>query len=121
MYLLSVNMIPFINKCNNFIMSHECFVSSRFSSEEVSAQNQVKASVQRKIRQSIAEEVMVTCDFFSFLALDKKFQKLFMYVHDSLSPPLQYPGLEPVLDELLPKKSALVVAKWFVILLVLFL
>lgn len=32
--------------------------SARFSSEEVSAQNQVKASVQRKIRQSIAEEVM---------------------------------------------------------------
>lgn len=29
----------------------------RFSSEEVSAQNQVKASVQRKIRQSIADEV----------------------------------------------------------------
>lgn len=29
----------------------------RFSSEDVSAQNQVKASVQRKIRQSIAEEV----------------------------------------------------------------
>ena len=56
--------------------------------------------------------------FFSFLVLNKKFQKLFMYVHDSLSPPLQYPGLEPVLDELLPKKSALVVAKWFVILLV---
>ncbi|THG18179.1 hypothetical protein TEA_024877 [Camellia sinensis var. sinensis] len=45
----------------------------------VSAQNQVKASVQRKIRQSIAEE---------------------------------YPGLEPVLDELLPKKSPLIVAKW---------
>ena len=37
-------------------------LSSRFSSEEVSAQNQVKASVQRKIRQSIAEEVTVTCD-----------------------------------------------------------
>ncbi|GER45999.1 malignant T-cell-amplified sequence 1 [Striga asiatica] len=50
----------------------------KFSSEEVSAQNQVKASVQRKIRQSIAEE---------------------------------YPGLEPVLDDLLPKKSPLVVAK----------
>ncbi|CAL5380968.1 unnamed protein product [Camellia sinensis] len=50
----------------------------KFSSEDVSAQNQVKASVQRKIRQSIAEE---------------------------------YPGLEPVLDELLPKKSPLIVAK----------
>ncbi|KAM5561136.1 hypothetical protein ABKV19_021973 [Rosa sericea] len=50
----------------------------RFSSEEVSAQNQVKASVQRKIRQSIAEE---------------------------------YPGLEQVLDDLLPKKSPLIVAK----------
>lgn len=37
--------------------------SSRFSSEEVSAQNQVKASVQRKIRQSIAEEVMFTNEF----------------------------------------------------------
>nr|GMD46908.1 malignant T-cell-amplified sequence 1 homolog [Ipomoea batatas] len=52
-----------------------------FSSEEVSGQNQVKASVQRKIRQSIAEE---------------------------------YPGLEPVLDDLLPKKSPLIVAKWFI-------
>ncbi|XP_031101783.1 uncharacterized protein LOC116005680 [Ipomoea triloba] len=50
----------------------------KFSSEEVSGQNQVKASVQRKIRQSIAEE---------------------------------YPGLEPVLDDLLPKKSPLIVAK----------
>ncbi|KAK9219196.1 hypothetical protein WN943_007837 [Citrus x changshan-huyou] len=49
-----------------------------FSAEEVSAQNQVKASVQRKIRQSIADE---------------------------------YPGLEPVLDDLLPKKSPLIVAK----------
>ncbi|KAF1893788.1 hypothetical protein Lal_00002318 [Lupinus albus] len=50
----------------------------KFSSEEVSAQNQVKASVQRKIRQSIAEE---------------------------------YPGLEPVMDDILPKKSPLIVAK----------
>lgn len=33
-------------------------IFDRFSSEEVSAQNQVKASVQRKIRQSIAEEVL---------------------------------------------------------------
>ncbi|KAL5996182.1 hypothetical protein ACLOJK_026256 [Asimina triloba] len=52
---------------------------SLFSSEDVSAQNQVKASVQRKIRQSIADE---------------------------------YPGLELVLDDLLPKKSPLIVAKW---------
>ncbi|GAB2211606.1 hypothetical protein Droror1_Dr00024930 [Drosera rotundifolia] len=50
----------------------------RFTAEEVSAQNQVKASVQRKIRQSIVEE---------------------------------YPGLEPVLDDLLPKKAPLIVAK----------
>ncbi|XP_034707149.1 uncharacterized protein LOC117930626 [Vitis riparia] len=50
----------------------------KFSSEDVSSQNQVKASVQRKIRQSIADE---------------------------------YPGLEPVLDDLLPKKSPLIVAK----------
>ncbi|KAF3623633.1 putative 60S ribosomal protein L18-1 [Capsicum annuum] len=50
----------------------------RFSTEEVSGQNQVKASVQRKIRQSIAEE---------------------------------YPLLEPVLEDLLPKKSPLIVAK----------
>ncbi|KAE8675412.1 Malignant T-cell-amplified sequence 1 [Hibiscus syriacus] len=44
----------------------------------VSSQNQVKASVQRKIRQSIAEE---------------------------------FPGLEPVLDDLLPKKVPLIVVK----------
>lgn len=25
---------------------------------------------------------------------------------------VQYPGLEPVLDDLLPKKSPLIVAKW---------
>ncbi|CAM8914706.1 unnamed protein product [Rhodiola kirilowii] len=50
----------------------------KFSSEEISSQNQVKASVQRKIRNSIAEE---------------------------------YPGLEPVLDDLLPKKSPLIVVK----------
>ncbi|KAM3378054.1 malignant T-cell-amplified sequence 1 [Capsicum galapagoense] len=50
----------------------------KFSTEEVSGQNQVKASVQRKIRQSIAEE---------------------------------YPLLEPVLEDLLPKKSPLIVAK----------
>nr|CAD1828490.1 unnamed protein product [Ananas comosus var. bracteatus] len=49
-----------------------------FSFEDISAQNQVKASVQRKIRQSIADE---------------------------------YPGLEPLLDDLLPKKSPLIVAK----------
>ncbi|KAG7023988.1 TMA20 [Cucurbita argyrosperma subsp. argyrosperma] len=47
----------------------------KFSTEDVSAQNQVKASVQRRIRQSIAEE---------------------------------YPGLEPVLDDLLPKKAPLI-------------
>ncbi|XP_021742597.1 malignant T-cell-amplified sequence 1 homolog isoform X1 [Chenopodium quinoa] len=54
------------------------FMFIRFTSEDVSAQNQVKASVQRRIRQSIAEE---------------------------------YPGLEPVLEDLLPKKSPLVVVK----------
>ncbi|RZC94072.1 hypothetical protein C5167_016766 [Papaver somniferum] len=50
----------------------------KFSHEDVSAQNQVKASVQRRIRQSIADE---------------------------------YPGLETVMDDLLPKKSPLVVVK----------
>lgn len=50
----------------------------KFSTEEVAGQNQVKASVQRKIRQSIAEV---------------------------------YPLLEPILDDLLPKKSPLIVAK----------
>ncbi|XP_024540282.1 malignant T-cell-amplified sequence 1 homolog [Selaginella moellendorffii] len=50
----------------------------KFSQEEVTAQNQVKASVQRKIRQSVAEE---------------------------------YPELEPVLDDILPKKSPVIVAK----------
>ncbi|KAL0794705.1 hypothetical protein Bca101_066082 [Brassica carinata] len=50
----------------------------RFSMEEVSSQNQVKASVQRRIRQSIQEE---------------------------------YPGLETVLEDLLPKKSPLIVVK----------
>lgn len=48
-------------------MIHACLISTRFSSEEVSAQNQVKASVQRKIRQSIAEEVQLPVDFFYIL------------------------------------------------------
>ncbi|KAF6142076.1 hypothetical protein GIB67_036994, partial [Kingdonia uniflora] len=52
----------------------------KFTYEEVSSQNQVKASVQRKIRQSIDDE---------------------------------YPGLDPVLDDLLPKKSPLIVAKCY--------
>ncbi|KAL5989918.1 hypothetical protein ACLOJK_010813 [Asimina triloba] len=50
----------------------------KFSVEDVLTQNQVKASVQREIRQSIADE---------------------------------YLGLELVLDDLLPKKSPLIVAK----------
>ncbi|KAG8045340.1 hypothetical protein GUJ93_ZPchr0008g13549 [Zizania palustris] len=50
----------------------------KFSFEDISAQNQVKASVQRRIRQSIADE---------------------------------YPGLEPLLDDLLPKKSPMIVVK----------
>eukprot|EP00897_Mesotaenium_endlicherianum_P007215 jgi/Mesen1/6521/ME000332S05529 len=50
----------------------------KFSADEVTGQNQVKASVQRKIRQSIAEE---------------------------------YPSFEVNLEELLPKKSPLVVVK----------
>ncbi|EEF49907.1 60S ribosomal protein L18, putative [Ricinus communis] len=59
-------------------MTRQQLGPTKFSSDEVSSQNQVKASVQRKIRQSIADE---------------------------------YPGLEPVLDDLLPKKSPLIVAK----------
>jgi PUA domain protein len=51
----------------------------KFTAEEVTGQNQVKASVQRKIRQSIADE---------------------------------YPDLEPLLEDMLPKKAPLIVAKW---------
>lgn len=83
----------------------------RFSSEEVSAQNQVKASVQRRIRQSIAEEVLI---FVSYLCWDILIMQLFiMYI--VLYPCFfswQYPGLEPVLDDLLPKKTPLIVVKW---------
>ncbi|EFJ21050.1 hypothetical protein SELMODRAFT_417664 [Selaginella moellendorffii] len=61
-----------MNECSSFEMF------KKFSQEEVTAQNQVKASVQRKIRQSVAEE---------------------------------YPELEPVLDDILPKKSPVIVAK----------
>ncbi|KAJ7548714.1 hypothetical protein O6H91_07G023800 [Diphasiastrum complanatum] len=50
----------------------------KFTQEEISSQNQVKASVQRKIRQSIAEE---------------------------------YPDLEANLEDLIPKKVPLIVAK----------
>ncbi|RXI01801.1 hypothetical protein DVH24_015150 [Malus domestica] len=66
-----------------FSLSSVSRMFKKFSTEEVSAQNQVKASVQRKIRQSIADE---------------------------------YPGLEQVLEDLIPKKSPLIVAKWFVTL-----
>ncbi|WVZ71386.1 hypothetical protein U9M48_019978 [Paspalum notatum var. saurae] len=55
-----------------------CAMFKKFSSEDISGQNQVKASVQRKIRQSIADE---------------------------------YPSLEPLLDDLLPKKSPMIVVK----------
>uniref|UniRef100_A0A453GVM4 PUA domain-containing protein n=1 Tax=Aegilops tauschii subsp. strangulata TaxID=200361 RepID=A0A453GVM4_AEGTS len=54
------------------------FFVPRFSSEDISGQNQVKASVQRRIRQSIAEE---------------------------------YPLLEPLLEDMLPKKSPMIVVK----------
>ncbi|PKA52729.1 hypothetical protein AXF42_Ash001710 [Apostasia shenzhenica] len=50
----------------------------KFTFEDISAQNQVKTSVQRKIRQNIVDE---------------------------------YPGLEPLMDDLLPKKVPLIVAK----------
>ncbi|KAJ4871195.1 pseudouridine synthase and archaeosine transglycosylase (PUA) domain-containing protein [Raphanus sativus] len=60
------------------ITSHHPNMFKKFSMEEVSSQNQVKASVQRRIRQSIQEE---------------------------------YPGLETVLEDLLPKKSPLIVVK----------
>jgi hypothetical protein len=53
--------------------------SSRFSSEEVSAQNQVKASVQRKIRQSIAEEVMYISASFTLYSL-KVLKNLNLYI-----------------------------------------
>jgi len=55
-----------------------CAMFKKFSSEDISGQNQVKASVQRRIRQSIADE---------------------------------YPSLEPLLDDLLPKKSPMIVVK----------
>lgn len=42
------------------------------------------------------------------------YNKLFVY-STKVSLLVQYPGLEPVLDDLLPKKSPLIVAKWFVI------
>ncbi|CAH8251654.1 unnamed protein product [Arabidopsis lyrata] len=50
----------------------------KFCLEEISSQNQVKASVQRRIRQSIQDE---------------------------------YPGLESVMEDLLPKKIPLIVVK----------
>ncbi|XP_056860603.1 uncharacterized protein LOC108851665 isoform X1 [Raphanus sativus] len=64
-----------LTKRNNLSSSN---MFKKFSMEEVSSQNQVKASVQRRIRQSIQEE---------------------------------YPGLETVLEDLLPKKSPLIVVK----------
>ncbi|KAJ4756520.1 Malignant T-cell-amplified sequence 1 [Rhynchospora pubera] len=95
-YLLPESPIPYIKKRQSAPIRPSSILSSRSSQRasspflrrftpfapqclrNVSAQNQVKASVQRKIRQSIAEE---------------------------------YPGLEPVLDDLIPKKSPLIVVK----------
>lgn len=37
-----------------------------------------------------------------------------VYMSDAVIFLFQYPGLEPVLDDLLPKKSPLIVAKWFI-------
>lgn len=54
---------------------HATIYIYRFSSEEVSAQNQVKASVQRRIRQSIAEEVLI---FVSYLYWDILIMQLFI-------------------------------------------
>lgn len=48
------------------------------------------------------------------------YNKLFVY-STKVSLLVQYPGLEPVLDDLLPKKSPLIVAKWFVTFFLLFL
>ncbi|WVZ19290.1 hypothetical protein V8G54_006612 [Vigna mungo] len=85
LHLLSLSTIfpvrdrftPKLNAAEN-VQKVRLLALLRHNCEDVSAQNQVKASVQRKIRQSIAEE---------------------------------YPGLEPVLDDILPKKSPLIVAK----------
>lgn len=81
----------------------------------------MKASVQRRIRQSIADEVGLLL-FWAFyisasnsLWLNSKCYINFVLTKASLL--VQYPGLEPVLDDLLPKKAPLIVAKWFVIFL----
>ncbi|KAH0921079.1 hypothetical protein HID58_021097 [Brassica napus] len=75
---LSVASTNLIHKPTKEITSHyhPASMFKKFSLEEISSQNQVKASVQRRIRQSIQEE---------------------------------YPGLETVLEDLLPKKSPLIV------------
>lgn len=52
-------LVQFLEWCC-FYKSFEFLIHFRFSTEEVSAQNQVKASVQRRIRQSIAEEVSIS-------------------------------------------------------------
>lgn len=61
-----MNTIASVGKNNNMLCVMYNFLSCRFSAEEVSAQNQVKASVQRKIRQSIADEVWIV-DALGFL------------------------------------------------------
>lgn len=90
----------------------EPFLSvTRFSSEEVSAQNQLKASVQRKIRQSIVEEVFLLLIFFTYISVSQILSSWINLVCVLCF--LQYPGLEPVLEDLMPKKSPLSVAKWY--------
>lgn len=143
-------MLTFLSGCVVVIMG--MMRNCRFTAEEVTGQNQVKASVQRKIRQSIADEVNATTNsvlhrryetlkliFIWFLYLIWGFSfscflgvgrgwlflwnwKLFSFFlfHNLTNPEdtktlavyVQYPDLEPLLEDMLPKKAPLIVAKW---------
>jgi hypothetical protein len=111
-------LLPIFGSFNTDYSFNLVIYTSRFSSEDISGQNQVKASVQRKIRQSIADEVLL----LQRICLDLYFLFLSVTLHNLLpSLPklttLQYPSLEPLLDDLLPKKSPMIVVKWLVVFL----
>ncbi|GBG75733.1 hypothetical protein CBR_g20980 [Chara braunii] len=79
LWILLDPIVLFVNPSHQLPLLSPFAMFKKFTPEEsISGHSQVKASVQRKIRSSIAEE---------------------------------YPPLEPFLDELMPKKAPLVLAK----------
>ncbi|XP_022746171.1 malignant T-cell-amplified sequence 1 homolog [Durio zibethinus] len=70
----------YFSKHDNLSIFHKFLLFGRFSSEDVSSQNQVKASVQRQIRQSIAEEDLSLQNHLNLVLLNSV--ALFLNIRD---------------------------------------